>query len=941
MLRKAFFGKATTILFALLLTSLTIPSYAATPSAGTLSQTLTSLQWQGQFYALASVPAQVPQLTAVCPPAADPLNLICDHFFLTLDLPSDFWTQNSGQVDIRIEWASEDNDFDLYIFDSAGGLVTSSASGGTRSELVSLQTPSPGTYEVRVVPFLVIGSDYQGSASLTFSPGPVITNPLHPTGGITFAPSVIIDPQRTEGEPLNHVDKFGNLWESGPWGASTLQSFIHKSIDNGDSYNIVSPIGLRPDAPPGGGDTDVVTDDQGFVYFVDLEGLAELGVAVSNDDGNTWRKNPTGIPSAGVDRQWFAMDNGPTTGTMDNTVFIAVRQLTPLAGGLQVFSTPGSTGSTDLVGGLVYQNAADTTFIAPDAVCGQPRFEPVHRNLYLVCNRAPNIEVIRGHVDPSQRSGIHFDRLTVPGRPGGTPSGNDFPALTVDVAGNLYAVWIDGINRNVYLSSSPNQGTTWTTPLQVNGDPANTNQFPWAVAGSAGIVDVVFLGTSARGTPLNFPNWFQSRQAGTSVKWFVYMAQVHFDFTSPGSSTIYQAQASEHPAHYGQICFGLTCQLANGDRVLADFFAVTVDRDGAARIVYDDTTNQHHGPGLFEARQIGGPSVLGIIISASPPSNPMTDRVGDAQFPHYSPTGTGTNQKHMDFLGLELSQRNPDSLRVRMVVLEASTLAAPPGAQATIWLTRWQSRALGDDGEESYRIFYVGARSASGQDPTFFSGTGISASNLGVPGNGCITNALLVTGLLRNCKIILYPMEKAQTGKLDRDTGEIIVDVPLADVGSPRVGETLYSVTAFSFGEITGDPLFQDVDATRAFDYTITQGKPITERSVIGGGYIRTDMSGNRGNFGLNAHTDNRGKVTYIHHATGLRFRSALITSVSIEGTRATIKGSGFADGTLTNFEIVVEDKAEPGTGVDTFSIQLGTEYSRMGVLQGGNIQIQ
>ena len=125
---------------------------------------------------------------------------------------------------------------------------------------------------------------------------------------------------------------------------------MYKSVDAGDSYHIDS-VGLRPDPPPGGGDTDVVTDDQGFAYFVDLEALVNLGVAVSNDGGNSWRKSPVTVQSTGDDRQWFAVDNGLTASASDNTIFLTFRQV---LSSVRVFSSPGSTGPTDPVGGLVY-----------------------------------------------------------------------------------------------------------------------------------------------------------------------------------------------------------------------------------------------------------------------------------------------------------------------------------------------------------------------------------------------------------------------------------------------------------------------------------------------------------------------------------------------------------------------------------------------------------
>src|SRR5256714_14094968 len=326
----------------LLVSVVSIPVRAASPSSGAVSQSSPSLTWTGPLYGMST---PVPE---ACPAAADPANVRCDHFFLTIDVPATFWTQNTGGVAIRITWPSSDNDFDLYVYNSGGTQVASSGAGGTTSEAVFLEFPAPGVYEVRVVPFLVLGSDYQGSATLAFTPGGPVPNPTRPTGGIAFGPSTVADPVRTEGEPMIHVDRNGNIWESGPWGTSTQLSFVHRSTDGGDSFHLTSST-QRPDAPPGGGDTDIVTDDQGFAYFVDLEGLANLGVAVSNDGGNTWRKNPIAVGPA-QDRPWDAVDHGATSAASDHTIFLTGPEP---AAGRGASSPPGSKGPGDLTGGLL------------------------------------------------------------------------------------------------------------------------------------------------------------------------------------------------------------------------------------------------------------------------------------------------------------------------------------------------------------------------------------------------------------------------------------------------------------------------------------------------------------------------------------------------------------------------------------------------------------
>ena len=55
------------------------PSPAATPAGGTINSTMTSASWIGQTYAVSAVADPTE-----CPPLADPFNLICDHYYLTV-----------------------------------------------------------------------------------------------------------------------------------------------------------------------------------------------------------------------------------------------------------------------------------------------------------------------------------------------------------------------------------------------------------------------------------------------------------------------------------------------------------------------------------------------------------------------------------------------------------------------------------------------------------------------------------------------------------------------------------------------------------------------------------------------------------------------------------------------------------------------------------------
>jgi pre-peptidase len=154
---------------------------AAAPAGGTIGPGSSSVSWTGQYYAAAAVSDPT-----LCPPAAvDPTNTICDHFALTVS--------SAGTVTVGITWPSptcadnptnptpgtpcdvSGNDFDLYVYNSLGLLVASSADPNPpgSSEAVAFAA-TPQTYEVRVVPFFVVNSDYAGEATFT---GPDGTGP--------------------------------------------------------------------------------------------------------------------------------------------------------------------------------------------------------------------------------------------------------------------------------------------------------------------------------------------------------------------------------------------------------------------------------------------------------------------------------------------------------------------------------------------------------------------------------------------------------------------------------------------------------------------------------------------------------------------------------------------------------------------------------------------
>jgi hypothetical protein len=888
--------------------------------------------------------------------------LACDHFYLTVNVPPSYWDTHTGGAEIEIHWLTADDDYDLYVYDSAGLEVGRSGAGGTTSEKVFIQNASDNgatyDYEVRVVPFLIVSvptSKADGSATFVSQAGGPAPNPTRGTGGLAFGPATVIDAQRTEGEPLNHVDKYGHHWETGPWGFSTAQMFVHRSTDSGDQFNIVSPNGLRPNPTfAGGGDSDVTTDDQGFAYFADLEGLLQIGCGVSNDNGNTWREQNACVNTTLDDRQWLAADNGSTTAATDNTVFLAYNAV---GVGSFIYSTPGSTGSGDLIGGLLYTNSSSNllTPVQTASPCGQLRFDPVDRYLYYPCVAGDHVQITRGQIPVGTRTGIMYSNVQAPPSPGGDV-GDLFPNVAIDKDGNIYAVWIDSIDHNVYYAYSEDHGTTWSSVRQVNGNDTNSNVFPWAVAGNAGKLVVGWYSTTSHLDSDNMPSWYNNRAAATAFKWNGYVSLIT---NANGATPVYaQQKFTEKPMHYGQICNGgIGCTVSGGDRTMADYFALTLDLDGSIRIVYNDTTSQHHGAHLFEQRQLAGPSATTGTISKPIPKNPMTDAGGDARSPHYFPLiGPGANQDALDFVttsvgtpALRLSQPSAGTLRVQMRLQNLSALSTT-GKTTDLWLTRFQAPSLGDQGEESHRLFYVGAERPVGASPsaiTFFAGSGMSAQPPGVPGNGCTTTTP------QNCKITQYPNEVVvTTGSVSGNV--ITIDVPIQGgfgANRPVFGDTLYNVTALSAGRTAPDPnlpadpnlVYADVDATRSFDYRLSgpiiEPPPPSEEGckITGGGAV--PVLGGEGKFSLIAHVSLKGKVDYRDPNDG--FRSTRLTGVTCDTSahRGEITGTGTNNGENVTFTVEVVDNGESGS-TDVFQIDISNGDGGGGTLTRGNIQV-
>jgi hypothetical protein len=643
------------------------------------------------------------------------------------------------------------------------------------------------------------------------------------TSKIRFSTPIVVNPVHTFGEPDVGIDPFGRLFVSGPTGTGTQRSMWLASVDGGATFRPINP-GPRPNAlsgtidPPGGGDTDIAFDRAGTQYFSDLYALTCLRTAVTGDGGATVSQSvyPAGcarIP--GADRQWLAVfdpsssTSSPYTGPRP----LIYQEYNDLVYGAQWVK------STD---GLDYVNAevdgpGTATGYAPFGADGYPSIDQVTGDVFQAECSGSNILLNIGTPnadgdltfldapDAANPSGDPSKLITVAtGVPNDSGDAANFVVTSMDTARNLYVAWAGKSSnpalRQTYVSvaSAASGWRQWTSPVRVSSAPSMVSVFPWIKAGGPGRADVVWYGSNTTADP--------STKAGQA--WDVYMAQVVYPTKKGapvGSPSVNQVKVTPHPMHYEDICLaGSDCIKSQGNRNLADFFVVTIDRTGAAEIVYDDTSNglvrftpanqqlvDHSGAGVVTvARQSGGPGLFGTSVSgpSNAPMTSMTDASGDARYPVLG----GAPQAGFDLTGSSVRLTSHGAfLDVSMSVADLSSpstaLGAVPGATLLHFVTRWQ---MGNT------IYYAAMQNASANVPVFYAGAAQSVDLCSV--SACFPHVITYPepGLGGSSESGFVSCPAAPSAS---DPCTITIHVKVSDVGGPTSANTLEEVGAYAF----------------------------------------------------------------------------------------------------------------------------------------------
>ena len=658
--------------------------------------------------------------------------------------------------------------------------------------------------------------------------------------GVGFEQDIRLDPTNPN-----------RVYTSVPGALSSDTSWIWHSEDGGRTFKwVVSATAKdgKPDVCAGGGDTELGVDAAGGLYFNDLT-LANFSTGRSDDAGASFACSNTGVPDTAVDRQWYAIDGDPKTGTgLDNgaghNIFLVNDEIGP--GGVLCGSSvgnnvlamyrspiPGGAAQAGIQFGPAYKVTPAGS--CDEAIMGNVELSPIMtrtgklnpgpttlptavKHVYVIHDDAALSRILIGRCFPvlfgapvpnfSDPSGLNCDDLPVASFPGYKTGGN-FPSLAIDKAGNLYAVWEQApVNSSGQItgdtilkySYSTDEGNHWSAPVTIPTPGLHNNVFAWAAAGDNGRVDIAWYGTPATANP-NDPGCGTSGggvggpDATTNGIWSLYMTQT---LNGHAASPVFTAPilAGEHHIHKGTIQTVLGGQC--GDRTLGDFLQVRIGSHGEAQIAYADSNNANEtsAPHGMYVRQNGGTGAFANKTTTGDPIllNAASDSSGDGK--RETNGISGLNIPSLDILQSSMSK--PDSAnchpagtpcyRVMMTVNNLTIPTTPAPDAFAVWLTQWLVPA------DPACTSAAASCKNGGKNPFVYlksDGTCWSGENAVQRLAGGVT--------------LTYPGSKTITAPgacsyKPGPFGTITIDVPIADVsldaGVSPISNRLYSVTA-------------------------------------------------------------------------------------------------------------------------------------------------
>jgi hypothetical protein len=490
------------------------------------------------------------------------------------------------------------NDLIVTIIGADGDTASGDQGSFDADESASITNPAPGTLTVIACMFAgATPQAYTGTLTLTAaeaSTDPVVTSCRPPGKPLQFTTPAYVDEHRAGGEPSVQALSDGTLLYAAHAGTThfytpgagdedsaafgeNYRGQVHAwvSDDGGASWQFVDRS-VPPENVVGSGfsDPDFAVDDAGNVYLSEIN-LVNVSMSRSTDSGHSYALRNFFAQTI-TDRQW-------STAGPEDVVFLVGN------------ADEGGTFPTDPVGNsghLIYRSTdGGQTFseaVQDDGGLGDLVFDDVTSTVFEphFDGGALQVAAFRHALDADDQVALTGELNTVAT---GVDLASHWPAIDVDVDGNVYIVWDEngGGDRDagVWYSYSTDGARTWAAPTRVDPDD-RTDLWPWIAVGAPGRVAISWFGNDNR-LPDNDPE-----QAGPSDPWNVYVAQSLTGLGCRGTASpgFRVTRATPEPFHTGTVCTGGTiCQAELIDRRLGDYFVIDIDRDGKLLAAYSDT----------------------------------------------------------------------------------------------------------------------------------------------------------------------------------------------------------------------------------------------------------------------------------------------------------------------------------------------------------------
>jgi hypothetical protein len=407
------------------------------------------------------------------------------------------------------------------------------------------------------------------------------------------------------GEPSIATDSFGDVFVAGPQGIPSGLSGVPGigfwiSRDDGNTFQKGTFVGSYI----GGGDDDVI-NDQNTIYVTDLEAAASevckstdrgntfTGVGPAPDNSNCTTIAPFAQTAPSDDRPWLAAD--PSDAQRVYEVYHEFVSAQPIAfrtdnGGADDFAHAcgsiitdpqiESNVPTDITGGTLVarpQVGKDGTLYVMFATTTQ------QENLAAFAQGEPSGTFSQLYLAVSHDHCQTFTDYTVfDGSKLGTNTvqfGDVFNDLTIDGAGNLYAVAAGAIGTkpfpttaNLYVLTSTDHGQHWTTPRMID------------TAGSAHMLPAAIGGPKAGQLAIGYFRTINgvTNPGDSSAKW-TYSTAETTNGTASNATFTYRDVRPGFSYHNGDICnLGILCGMPGqpSDRSLLDFTSAALDTHG-------------------------------------------------------------------------------------------------------------------------------------------------------------------------------------------------------------------------------------------------------------------------------------------------------------------------------------------------------------------------